>query len=243
MSAMICTISLLLALLLLQADQPKKDLEQLRREASEAAEKHRDEAIRLNDLAGHLKTESDAENLVDSIAKMFADELPPPWATRDVRLARAEYAAVTNFAKQIPEERVASIWNQYARAIGTSNEMIVTVPEIHSLRDLHYASANLIWANGWNQSISTIPNVYTVGPDGKIANGCRPLEALQVFHDLDNQSGICGQHESSWKRGSRSQMKCKVRTDGSDRSTHPKLGLNCVPRLSRIPSAMRNTGL
>ena len=186
--AMIYTISLLLALMFWQADEPKKDLEQLRREAAEAAEKHREEAIRLNDLAGHLKTESDAENLVDSIAKMFADELPPPWATRGVRLrmARAEYAAVTDPAKQIPEEQVASIWNQYVRAIGASEEMIVTPAEVHSLRDLHYGSANLMWANGWNQSIWTIPNVYTVGSDGKIASQCRPLEAMHVFYDLDN---------------------------------------------------------
>ena len=185
---MIYVVSILLSLMFLQADEPQKDLEQLRREAREAAEKYREEAIRLNDLAGHLKTASDAENLVDSIAKMFADELPPPWATRGVRhrMARAEFAAVMDPAKQIPEEQVASIWNQYARAIGASEEMIVTAAEVHSLRDMHYASASLMWANGWNQSIWTIPSVYAVGPDGRIADRCRPLEALHVFYDLDN---------------------------------------------------------
>jgi hypothetical protein len=98
---MIYVVSILLSLMFLQADEPQKDLEQLRREAREAAERHREEAIRLNDLAGHLKTESDAENLVDSIAKMFADELPPPWATRGVRhrMARAEFCSGNGLRK------------------------------------------------------------------------------------------------------------------------------------------------
>jgi hypothetical protein len=31
----------------------------------------------------------------------------------------------------------------------------------------------------------TMPNVYALGPDSKVANGCRALEALRVIHDLD----------------------------------------------------------
>ena len=186
---MIYTISLLLALFLWQTAEPTKDLEQLRREAAEAAEKHRQEAIRLSELAGHLKTEADAENLIDSIAKMFADELPPPWATRDARhrLAMAEYAAVTDSGRLIREDRIAGIWNEYVRAIGGAEEMIVNPAEVHSLRDLEYATSDFMWSQGWGQTILTIPNVYTLGADGKVADRCRPLEAMHVFFDLDHQ--------------------------------------------------------
>lgn len=182
-------IAFLLGLLFWQTDGSTKDPDQVRHEAVEAAKYHHEEAVRLNDLAGHIRTESDADNLIDSIAKMFADELPPPWATREVRrrLARAEYAALTNPAHLIPEERLAGIWNEYARAIGADEETIVSTAEVRSLRDLQYASADLYWSEGWMQTIWTMPNVFTLGPDGKVANRCRPLEAMRVFYDLDHQ--------------------------------------------------------
>ncbi len=41
-----------------------------------------------------------------------------------------------------------------------------------------------MWARG-QQTIWTMPNVYALGPDGKVADGCRALEALRVMHDLD----------------------------------------------------------
>jgi hypothetical protein len=30
-----------------------------------------------------------------------------------------------------------------------------------------------------------MPNVYALGPDGKIADGCRAVEVVRVIHDLD----------------------------------------------------------
>ena len=83
------------------------------------------------------------------------------------------------------EERLADIWNAYARAIDAGKEAIVSTAEVHSLRDLEYASADLYWSEGWGQTIWTMPNMYTLGPDGKVASPCRPLEALRVFCDLD----------------------------------------------------------
>jgi hypothetical protein len=188
---MIYLLPSLIALLFLQTGGPSPDIEQMRHQASQAANKHREEALRLNDLAGHISTEADAETLVDAIAEMFADQLPPPWATREVRrrLARTEYAAATNPSGLIPEERLALIWNQYAREIGASDETIVSATELHSLRDLEYSTANLMWSRGWNQSIWPMPDVYALGLDGKVAGGCRALEALRVFYDLDNQFG------------------------------------------------------
>lgn len=170
-----------------QAQPDATDREKLRREAAALAEKQRQEAIRLNDLAGSIKTESEAEALVDSVAEMFADSLPPAWATRDIhhRLAHAEFEAAIDPAKQIPEQRLANIWNEYVASIEAGNEAIVSVPELHMLRDGQYSSAKIMWSRGWNQSIWTMPNVFAVGADGKVAGGCRALEALRVLYDLD----------------------------------------------------------
>jgi hypothetical protein len=53
------------------------------------------------------------------------------------------------------------------------------------MRDGSYTVAQSMWARG-NQTIWTMPNVYALGSDGKVANGCRALEALRVIHDLDD---------------------------------------------------------
>ena len=186
---MLYAISILISLFVWQVSEPGKDVDRLRSQAAEAAQKHREEAVRLNELASHIRTESDAENLIDSIATMFADELPPPWATRDLRLrlAKAEYVAVTDSGHLLPEDRIANIWNQYARAIDAGEETIVSAAEVHGLRDLNYATADLMWSEGWNQTIWTMPNVFALGADSKVADRCRPLEAMRVFYDLDNQ--------------------------------------------------------
>jgi hypothetical protein len=96
---------LLLLLLFGQGTPDASNQDKLLREAKALAEKHRQEAARINDLAGHLKTESDAEALVDSVAEMFADSLPPAWATQGIRhrLAQAEFEAATDPAKLIPD--------------------------------------------------------------------------------------------------------------------------------------------
>lgn len=159
----------------------------MRQEAEAVAKKYRDEAVRLNDVAGHIRSEADARALVDSVAEMFAQELPPEWATAGVRarLAHAEFMAVSSGAL-IPEQRVADVWNDYVRELGAPSEAVVTAAEIHHLRDSYYATSVRMWERGWNQSIWTIPSIYALGTDGKVAAGCRPLEVLRVLHDLDS---------------------------------------------------------
>ena len=80
---------------------------------------------------------------------------------------------------------LVDVWNQYVTEIGAPDEAIVSVAEIHNMRDGSYAVAQLMWARG-NQTIWTMPNVYALGSDGKVANACRTLEALRVIHDLDD---------------------------------------------------------
>jgi hypothetical protein len=70
------------------------------------------------------------------------------------------------------------------KEIGAPGEAIVSVAEIHNMRDGSFTVARLMWARG-NQTIWTMPNGYALGSDGKIADGCRAVEALRVIHDLD----------------------------------------------------------
>jgi hypothetical protein len=149
-------------------------------------EQHKQAAIRINELAGRIHSEADASIFVSEIAGLFARELPPAWASGSIRqrVAQAEYESVRNPVTLIPEQRIVDVWNQYAKEIGAPDEAIVSVVEIHNMRDGSYTVAQLMWERG-QQTIWTMPNVYALGPDGKVADGCRALEALRVIHDLD----------------------------------------------------------
>src|SRR6266849_8622832 len=157
------------------------------REASLRSEQYRQAAIRTNELAAHINTEADARAFVDSVADMFADSLPPSWATLGIRerMAHAEYEAVSDPLRQIPEQRIADVWNKYVREIGASEEALVTAAEIHSMRDMTLAVGQTMWSRGTNQTAWTMPNIFAVGADGKGAQGCRAVEAIRVIYDLD----------------------------------------------------------
>jgi len=150
-------------------------------------ERHKQAAIRINERAGRINSESDASAVVSEIAGLFAKELPPAWASTGIRqrVAHAEYETVHNPAKLISEQRIADVWNQYVKEIGAPDEAIASVAEIHNMRDGSFTVAQLMWARG-NQTIWTMPNVYALGPDGKVAHGCRALEAIRVIHDLED---------------------------------------------------------
>jgi hypothetical protein len=154
--------------------------------ASLEGERQRQAANQINDLAGHIHSEADAVALVDKIAEFFADTLPPTWVTHSVRqqVAHSEFEAVSNPSRLIPEQRVAEVWNKYVREIGASEEALVTAAEIHNLRDADLAISRLWWSRT-NLTIWTMPNVYAVGSDGKVAEGCRAVETLRVLYDLD----------------------------------------------------------
>jgi hypothetical protein len=157
----------------------------MQQRAKELYERHKQAALRINELAEGINSAADASALVSEIAGIFAKELPPAWASSSIRqrIAHAEYETVRNPARLIPEQRIVDVWNQYAREIGAP--AIVSVAEIHNMRDGAYTVAQLMWARG-TQTIWTMPNVFALGPDGKIADGCRAVEALRVIHDLDD---------------------------------------------------------
>lgn len=183
-------LALAVLVALLQPGQSgPEDVEGLRRQTQATANKYRQEAIRINDMAGSIQTEADAHRLVDAVSDMF-DELLR-WLPRGVRhrVAQAEYKAATGPAHLLTEERIAGVWNEYVREIGADEEANVTANELHTLRELLYVSGKIMWSEGQNQTIWTAPNVYAVAPDGKLADGCRALEALRLFYELDSHLG------------------------------------------------------
>jgi hypothetical protein len=97
---------------------------------------------------------------------------------------------------------VREVWQQYSlddssheedrltdnkgHAQPANQDSFVTPAELHALRDSHFASSKLIWAGGI-QNMWSMRNIYAVGPDGKVAGGCRALEAIRIRGDLANQ--------------------------------------------------------
>lgn len=158
----------------------------IQQRGQDAYEQHKQAAIRINNLAGRVHTEADATAYVSEIAILFANELPPVWTQDDVRhrISHAEYTSLRDAASLIPERRIADVWNQYVREIGAPNEAIVTAAEIHNMRDAEFVVAQRMWARGI-QTVWTMPNVFALGPNGKVAQGCRAIEAVRVIQDLD----------------------------------------------------------
>src|ERR1700686_54249 len=91
--------------------------------APERYELARQAALRLNELAGNIHSESDAREFVDAVAGRFLEHEYRYWAAQGVRyqVAHAEYEAVAH-SRLIPERRIVNIWNEYVREIDAPAE-------------------------------------------------------------------------------------------------------------------------
>lgn len=158
---------------------------QLSAEQRARIEHSRQIAAEINDLAGRIHSEADASALVDKIAELFADALPPDWATPGIRqrVAHAEYEAATDASRLIPEQRIADVWNEYVKEIGAPDETLITTAELHNLRDADFATSQFLWPRG--QNIWNVSSIYAVGSNGRLAAGCRPIESLRILYDLN----------------------------------------------------------
>ncbi|MBV8053011.1 MAG: hypothetical protein JOZ80_17610, partial [Acidobacteriaceae bacterium] len=193
-------VPVLVSLLLLLAQTSSGPSPEMLQRAREEAERHKQAAIRINELAGQIHSENDAKNFVAAIAAVFEKELPPAWATRSIRerVARAEYESVADSAL-ISEQRIVDVWNEYIRQIAGPDEALVNTAEIHNLRDSEFTLAQKFWTRG-SQQIWTVPSVYAVGDDGKVAEGCRAMEAIRVIYDLYRFQNLQGARDRV-KRG------------------------------------------
>jgi hypothetical protein len=80
----------------------------------------RQAAIHLNDLAGSIRSEADAQAFVDAVAKRFFEQQHLYWITVSIRhrVAHAEYEAVSNPTRMIPEQRVSTCgMNMYGNSM------------------------------------------------------------------------------------------------------------------------------
>lgn len=148
---------------------------------------YREQALRLNQLAGGIQTVADAREFVDFVAGIFSRDLLPALFSRRMRerIVEAEFAAATDPHKLIPEERIAEAWNTYVQTIGAPLDRRVTTAEVHNLRDSFFSTANLSWARG-EHTIWTVPAIYATRDGGAMAEGCRAMESIRIFWDLAN---------------------------------------------------------
>jgi hypothetical protein len=169
-----------------QLEQIRQKQEQIRQQREPA----RQRAIHINDLAGNIHSEADARGFVDAVAEELTGHRHMLWTARSIRhrVAHAEYEAATDPSRQIPEQRIVDVWNEYVREIDAPEEALVTVAELHNLRDSMYLGASrYAWKRELGQSIWTMPNIYALDAGGKVASGCRALEALKIIHDMHDR--------------------------------------------------------
>ncbi len=77
------------------------------------------------------------------------------------------------------------MWNEYVRELDAPEETLITVAELHNLRDALHTGTKSMWKReGITQQFWTIPSIYAVDADGKVASGCRAVEALKILHDM-----------------------------------------------------------
>ena len=169
--------------------------EQIRQEQDEFKKQHeaaRQEAVRINDLAGKIHSEADARQVVDSIAEQLTHHQHLFWAAQSFRhrVAHAEYEAVSDTAGLIPEQRVVDVWNEYVREIDAPEEALITVAELHALRAAQYrATSRYLWKQDSLQTIWSMPNIFAVDKSGQVADGCRALETLRMIYAMHEMFG------------------------------------------------------
>ena len=154
---------------------------------SSAAPDYRAQAERLNVLAGSIHSKHDARQLVDLVAEISSDSLPPAWTMGSLldQTAQTEFATVSDPSKLIREPRVAEAWNTYVRTIHAPDEACATPAEIHNLRDAFFSLSRLSWTGG-SRDIWSVPSIYATQSDGQLASGLRAIESLRLLWDLAN---------------------------------------------------------
>jgi hypothetical protein len=217
------------------AAQPQK-LEEARDKYGPA----RQAAVQLNDLAGNIHSEGDARSFVDAVAERLGTSAPS-WATGIIRrqIAHAEYEAVSDRSRLIPEQRIVNVWNEYVRELDAPEETLVTLAELHNLRDAMYTGSQFLWKKGGiTQQFWTIPNVYAVDANGKVADGCRAVEALKILHDMFNTFQMVRGARERAQRGVLVSDTVKQRQqDGTTRSPAARSELRAVANANPLPAA------
>lgn len=141
---------------------------------------------RINELApaDRIKSEADARELVNDLLWSFGfEEKQFPWFARSDAakikelFAHAEFEAVNEPTKRIPEDRIASAWNRVMDELGEPAWSRITVADVHYIRNA-IASLPLEFVQG-NPSLH--PALISLLPNGDLGPDCRPSEAAYVL--------------------------------------------------------------
>ncbi len=193
-----------------------EQMEQIRQKTKQmlaSLEPRRKAAIRLNALADNLHTEADARAFVDGIAEELSGHSHLFWFERGFRhrVAHAEFETASDPSKLIPEQRVVDVWNEWAREIVAPEEVLISVAELHNFRDRMYANAQMQWKRPYGRSLWSMPQVHAVDSTGRVAEGCRAVEAVKILQKMYDQFSMVRPARASVKAGS----------VASDMSQHP----------------------
>ena len=125
----------------------------------------------------HIRTEADARAYVEALVKRWwGNETNPSLAEFEERLTQAEYAAVRDPKKLIPESQVAKVFNGLMNEWQMPRWTRISVADLHAFRTV-YAQAI------YPRSIARLP-------DESIAPSCRPTEALFLLNTLDMRGSV-----------------------------------------------------
>jgi len=121
-----------------------------------------------------IRSEADAEAYIDALLENFpqVEHLVPSLSRMKKRLGRAEYAAVRDTSKAVPEAVVAEAFNRIMDRWGTPLWARVSPDEVHVFRVLF--------------SPMRYPHAVSRLPSGQVAKHCRPVEALYLIYLLDS---------------------------------------------------------
>ena len=210
-------------------------------QARERYESIRHAAIHLNELAGNIHSEADARAFVDAVGEHLAGQELPNWITKSIRqrVAHSEYQAVTDSSRLIPGQNIVNVWNEYVRELDAPEETLVTVAEIHNMRDGMFTSSQFLWKKKGMQSFWTIPNLYAVDADGRVAGGCRAVEALKILHDMFYRfENLRGARERVRKGVLASDSARQREKDGNTRPPVTRAQLSVLPEQNPVQPAV-----
>jgi hypothetical protein len=139
--------------------------------------------------ADKIGTEADARAYVEALVKRWdPNETNPHVVEFEDRVAHAEYLAVHNPEKLIPESEIAKVFNQLMDEWQMPAWAHISVPQLHAFR-ITYAK-------------SVYPKSVARSAES-IAPSCRPTEALLLLHFLNSRGSVPPEMRGhGWRRSS-----------------------------------------
>jgi len=134
----------------------------------------------IDDLGAEhaIGSEESAKTYIDALLAKFRidDEQVRDLTKFRSRLAHAEYNAVRNRKKRIPEVVVTQAFNRLMDAWSAPIQTRISTDELHAFRIL--------------TSVALTPKSTSRSSHGSVSPVCRPVEALYLIYLLQSQGGV-----------------------------------------------------